>query len=93
MDLKIYQQVIRETYLKRDRKRGLDKTFIWFVEESGELARALRKREGLNAEFADVLAWLLSVANLAGVDLDKAMIRFQNGCPKCGKIPCCCPEA
>jgi NTP pyrophosphatase (non-canonical NTP hydrolase) len=92
MDLKEHQQRIEETYLDRDRKRGLDKTFIWFVEEVGELAKALREKEGLKSEFADVLAWLLSVANLAKIDLDEAMERFQKGCPKCKSSPCLCPE-
>ncbi len=93
MDLKDYQERIAETYLDRDRRRGLDRTFIWFVEEVGELARALRDRKNLSEEFADVLAWLLSVANLAGVDLDRAMARFRSGCPKCRARPCRCPES
>lgn len=92
MDLKDYQDRIRETYLARDQKRGIHKTFIWFAEEVGELARSLRTGKGIDAEFADVLAWLLSLANLAKIDLDKAMTGYRSGCPKCRKKPCQCPE-
>lgn len=89
-----FQQVIRKTYYEKDRKRGKVGTFYWFAEEVGELARALRKgsREELYEEFSDVLAWLASLANLAGVDLEQAAQRYMKGCPKCGQIPCLCPE-
>jgi NTP pyrophosphatase (non-canonical NTP hydrolase) len=87
------QDVIRRTYLERDAARGADGTFRWLVEEVGELARALRSGEpaSLEHEAADVLAWLVSVANLAGVDLERAAGRYANGCPKCRSIPCACP--
>lgn len=69
------QEAIRRAYLERDSARGLHATFTWFVEEVGELAEALlgkRGREALNEEIADVLAWLLSIANLVGVDVEEA---------------------
>lgn len=94
MDLAELQDVIGRTFLERDRARGLDGTFRWMVEEVGELARSLR--EGDQAarihEAGDVLAWLASVANLAGVDLDAAAKRYARGCPACGAIPCKCKE-
>jgi NTP pyrophosphatase (non-canonical NTP hydrolase) len=98
VDLAALQRSIRDTYLERDRARGVDGTFRWLVEEVGELARALRGPGGgdpdeLAHEAADVLAWLLSVANLVGVDLDAAAARYANGCPKCGGAPCTCPPA
>ena len=80
-------------YFHRDSERGLEKTFLWFVEEVGELAEALRKgkREDMEEEFADVLAWLVSLANLADVDLEKAVLKKYPGvCPYCGKSPCEC---
>jgi len=60
MHIKEFQELIRELYFHRDEKRGLEKTFMWFSEEVGELAEALRKndREAMEEEFADVLAWL-----------------------------------
>jgi NTP pyrophosphatase (non-canonical NTP hydrolase) len=101
MDLSEFQRVIRETYLERDRARGVDGTFRWLVEEVGELAKALRGSPGsggpdpgeLAHEAADVLAWLTSVANLVGVDLEEAAARYAHGCPKCGATPCSCPIA
>lgn len=80
-------------YGERDGKRGTDATFRWLTEESGELARAIRKGEGDNLahEFGDVLAWLASLANLLGVDLEDAVARYADGCPRCGLTPCDCP--
>jgi len=93
MRLREFQKVIRDTYFEKDRKRGREGTFRWFVEEVGELAKALRKGKGLKEEFADVLAWLVSLATLYNVDLEKtAEERYGRGCPKCGKIPCRCEE-
>lgn len=94
MTLKDLQEQIYRTYFERDSKRGLEKTFLWFIEEVGELARLLklerRDMEALQIEFSDVLAWLLSVANLAGVDIEAAAQRYANGCPKCKNSPCQC---
>jgi len=74
MDIREAQEIIRRTYYERDKSRGLFSTFTWFVEEVGELAEALLKSnyKALNEEIADVFAWLLSIANLVGVDLDNA---------------------
>ncbi|WP_460124579.1 MazG nucleotide pyrophosphohydrolase domain-containing protein [Stetteria hydrogenophila] len=75
MDLACLQEAIRRAYYERDSARGLYATFAWFVEEVGELAEALlgkRDAEGVREEIADVLAWLLSIANLAGVDVEEA---------------------
>ncbi len=94
MTLRELQEIIRKTYLHKDRQRGLEGTFMWFAEEVGELAQALRKGDpaNLQVEFSDTLAWLLSLANLAGVDMEEAAQRYAHGCPKCGAIPCRCEE-
>lgn len=68
------QRLIREMYFQRDRARGLFGTYLWFIEEVGELAEAMREGEGMEEEFADVLAWLLSLANLVGVDVEGAFL-------------------
>lgn len=88
-----FQERMRDTYLARDARRGPDATFRWLTEEVGELAKALRTqdRENLIHEFGDVLAWLASLANLEGVDLETAAARYANGCPKCHQTPCGCP--
>src|SRR6184192_4081031 len=88
------QQLIRDTYDAKDRRRGVEGTFMWFMEEVGELAAALRGGSGhpeLAAEFADVLAWLATLANIAGVDLAAAVAaKYGAGCPRCGQSPCRC---
>lgn len=74
-----FQKHIRDRYYKTDKARGTPATFVWFIEEVGELATALnqtgRKRDEANVreEFADVLAWLCTLANINGVDLDAAL--------------------
>jgi len=90
------QQLIRDLYDAKDRKRGVEGTFMWFMEEVGELSSALRtgSKEELAAEFADVLAWLATLANIADVDLDAAIAaKYGGGCPGCGKTPCRCDQA
>ena len=95
MELSELQTVMRETYGERDVARGRDATFRWLIEEVGELARALRTgdRDNLELEFSDVLAWLASLANQEGVDLDRAIQRYADGCPKCHLKPCGCAFA
>ena len=95
MDLSAIQQTMRTTYLERDAARGLDATFRWLTEEVGELAKAMRTgdRDNLQHEFGDVLAWLLSLANVEGVELEDAIARYAAGCPRCGTSPCGCPPA
>jgi NTP pyrophosphatase (non-canonical NTP hydrolase) len=94
MDLNKYQKLIEKIYYKKDSKRGLDKTFNWLVEEVGEFSRAIRKndRAKIKEEFADCLAWLLSVASILGIDSEEAMGKYRNGCPKCRQSPCECKE-
>lgn len=88
-----FQRQIEAVYLERDRERGAARTYAWLVEEVGELSRALRHddRVNLQEEFADVLAWLVSLASIVGVDVETAAIsRYASGCPKCGATPCGC---
>jgi hypothetical protein len=41
-----------------------------------------------------VLAWLATIANVAGVDLSEAIARkYGSGCPGCGKLVCTCDDA
>ena len=92
MEIHDLQETMRATYAERDTARGRDATFRWLTEEVGELARALRTgdRDNLLHEFGDVLAWLASLANLEGVDLEEAAARYVDGCPRCGLLPCGC---
>jgi NTP pyrophosphatase (non-canonical NTP hydrolase) len=95
MEISELQAMLRRTYYRRDANRGRDATFRWMTEEVGELARALRHgdHDELVLEFSDVLAWLTSLANLTGVDMEDAAARYAHGCPKCGHTPCVCPVA
>lgn len=94
MNLSTVQDIIRRTYHERDAARGVGSTFMWFTEEVGELAQAIRKGDAASreAEFADVLAWLATLANLSDVDLTKCFERYAKGCPRCHAIPCSCPR-
>ena len=81
--------VIRDLDAK-DSRRGVEGTFMWFMEEVGELSAALRggTPRSWPLEFADVLAWLATLANIAGVDLDAAVrAKYGGGCPGCGQQP------
>ena len=87
------QQLIRNMYFEKDRARGIEGTFMWFCEEVGELSSALRSgtHEEKLLEFADVLAWLATLANVAGVDLSEAIAKkYGGGCPGCGQLNCVC---
>ena len=92
MDIRAFQAVIDETYGLRDRARGEAAAFLWFVEEVGELAEAIRRGDDAErlGEFGDVLAWLVTLASLHGVDMAAAADRFAAGCPKCSARPCTC---
>src|SRR5688572_29027751 len=81
-----FQSHIAERYASVDRARGWAKTFPYFIEEVGELATALSReaktpedRENLEEEFADVIAWLCTLANITDVDLSAALTRKYLG--------------
>lgn len=96
MTLSDLQRLIRATYDTKDRKRGVEGTFMWFMEEVGELSAALRggNVDEQRFEFADVLAWLATLANCLEIDLEQAVAeKYGKGCPGCGQIPCRCDQA
>lgn len=70
-----FQRLISSRYEATDRARGTPKTFLWFIEEVGELATALNGDDPANVreEFADVFAWLCTLANINDVDLAAAV--------------------
>ena len=90
-----FQRLIRDMYFDKDAQRGVDGTFMWLIEEVGELAAALREGtpQQQAEEFADVLAWLTTIANVVGVDLSAAVAgKYGSGCPGCGRFVCTCPN-
>lgn len=93
MTIAQFQKLIEDIYFEKDNSRGMERTFMWLVEEVGELSEALRSGtpEQLRGEFADVAAWLSTLASIAGVDLEQAVTdKYSRGCPKCGGTPCRC---
>jgi NTP pyrophosphatase (non-canonical NTP hydrolase) len=90
------QRQIRRMYGARDEARGDAAAFLWLTEEFGELATALRSGtdEELALEMADVLAWLATLANIRGIDLEAAVARKYGAvCPGCQAVPCICDPA
>jgi NTP pyrophosphatase (non-canonical NTP hydrolase) len=108
--IQAFQSLIREMYIEKDQARGVPATFMWLMEEVGELASALRdtsptevdrvppeemeqRRSNLKHEFADVLAWLTTIANVVEVDLGSAISeKYGSGCPGCHQFVCVCPD-
>ncbi len=80
MTIREFQEIIRRKYGQRDRERGTPATFLWFIEEVGELATALAGNDEANKveEFGDVLAWLCTLANINDVDLEEAVGKYRN---------------
>lgn len=80
MEIKEFQELIRRKYQKRDRERGTAATFMWFIEEVGELSTALGGNDETKAEeFADVFAWLCTLANINDIDLEEACRKYTSG--------------
>jgi len=93
MHIHEFQDMMHRIYFHRDSRRGATGTYDWLVEEVGELRETLKEKnvKAMEDEFADVFAWLASLANVVNVDLEKAAItKYNNRCPKCGQTPCKC---
>lgn len=82
LTIEAFQKHIADRYEQADRARGTPATWLHFSEEIGELARALARnndRQNLEEEFADVVAWLCTLANINDVDLAAAITRKYLG--------------
>jgi len=94
MHISEFQQMMRHLYFRRDSERGVEGTYNWLVDEVAELGEELKKgtdREAAEKEFADVIAWLASLANVTGIDLERAAVnKYNYKCPKCQQSPCQC---
>ena len=94
MLIREFQDMMRLIYFQRDSDRGPEDTYRWLKEEVDELGAAMKKgdEKNISDEFADVIAWLASLANVLNIDLEEAAIgKYNNCCPKCGLMPCECP--
>jgi NTP pyrophosphatase (non-canonical NTP hydrolase) len=93
MQINEFQEMMRRLYFRRDSERGVKGTYDWLVEEVEELREALEEenKEATEKEFADVIAWLASLANITGINLEKAAVeKYNYKCPKCHQSPCQC---
>jgi len=95
MKISEFQTLMKELYLHQDRERGHFKTFLWLIEEVGELASLLKEetpsKSRISEEMADIMAWTSSLANLLEIDLEQALQqKYPNKCLKCNSNPCRC---
>jgi NTP pyrophosphatase (non-canonical NTP hydrolase) len=93
MHIREFQEMMKQLYYTRDSARGVDGTYNWLLDEVAELGEELKgsDREATEKEFADVIAWLASLANIIGIDLEKAAYaKYPHKCPKCQSSPCAC---
>jgi NTP pyrophosphatase (non-canonical NTP hydrolase) len=93
MHIHEFQEMMKRLYFHRDTERGIKGTINWLADELEELREAIERndKEATEKEFADVIAWLASLANITGIDLERAAIKKYNGkCPKCQQAPCQC---
>ena len=93
MRINEFQKMMQQLYFERDSERGTEGTLDWLEDEVKELREALEEGDlkAAEKEFADVLAWLASLANVIGIDLEKsALSKYNNKCPKCERSPCNC---
>ena len=95
MKISEFQKLIKDLYIIRDKGRGIKATFIWLIEEIGELAQLLKASEidkqRVSEELADVIAWTNSLANLLDIGLEIALSnKYPNMCIKCKSNPCIC---
>lgn len=66
------------------------------ADESDEKAQSKLKavESNLKTEFADVVAWLATIANIVDVDISDALAeKYGHGCPGCSNLVCDCPDA
>ncbi|MFW9878213.1 MAG: MazG nucleotide pyrophosphohydrolase domain-containing protein [Candidatus Thorarchaeota archaeon] len=95
MKISEFQKLIKNLYFEQDQKRGIKNTFIWLIEEIGELAHILKSQEidtnKASEELADIFAWTTSLANLLDIDVNSALFqKYPNMCIKCKSNPCIC---
>ncbi len=96
MQIYEFQDMMRQIYFHHDSRRGAKGTHLWLIEEVEELGEAIKGKDkkALESEFADVLAWLASLANVVDINLEEAaMAKYNHKCPKCKQVPCECKRS
>jgi len=97
MKISDFQNLLKDLYLQNDLNRGVKSSFIWLIEEIGELATLLNSidldKKKVSEEIADIIAWTISIANILDVDIEKALSdKYPNKCKKCSSSPCICEK-
>jgi NTP pyrophosphatase (non-canonical NTP hydrolase) len=95
MHIREFQEMMKRLYYQRDCARGIRGNFNWLSDEVQELGEAIKgtDKEAIEKEFADVIAWLASLANIIEIDLEKAALnKYPDRCPRCKQSPCQCPS-
>jgi len=97
MKISDFQNLLKDLYLQKDLNRGVKSTFIWLIEEIGELATLLNSvdvdKKEVSEEIADIIAWTISIANILDIDVEKALAdKYPNKCKKCSSSPCRCEK-
>jgi NTP pyrophosphatase (non-canonical NTP hydrolase) len=97
MKISDFQDLLKDLYLQKDMKRGVKSTFIWLVEEIGELATILNSididKQKASEELADIIAWAISISNILEIDIEDAIFnKYPNKCKKCSSSPCLCEK-
>lgn len=94
MKIEEAQNMIRCIYLDRDKERGIERTLLRTFQELAELSDAISKEKSMqeiDAEMADVFAWIISIANLLEINLETSLLsKYNNVCSRCGESPCEC---
>jgi len=92
---------LEEIYGEKNKKKSIDSLVLRLYTEVSELMslQALipeinntdEIEEQFSYEIADVIAWIIAIANYLNIDLEKAVLdRYGEGCWKCMKNPCNC---
>ena len=97
MKISDFQELLKDLYLQNDMNRGIKSTFIWLVEEIGELATLLNSpdidKQKVSEELADIIAWAISISNILEIDIEDAIFnKYPNKCKKCSSSPCLCEK-
>jgi len=90
MNIREFQTMMHQLYFQNDSARGATETYNWLVDEVGELGESLRAadKDASEKEFADVIAWLASLANVTNVDLETAALKkYDRRCPQVQTLP------
>jgi NTP pyrophosphatase (non-canonical NTP hydrolase) len=95
MKIKDFQKRIKDNFFHKDSRRGGEKTYLWLIEEIGELSSAILHKniENIGEELADVVAWTVSLANIYNIDLEAELEKkYPPFCKVCQSSPCKCSK-